>query len=111
MVGIIWQNLIQSSEERNTFNNGQVGRRAGCDANTLIFMEDLKNDSSQCSRKELINFDNDKASCYNRIILNLANLINQKKGLYCNVTFVHGATLAEAKFKLNTALGVSDDFY
>eukprot|EP00957_Ditylum_brightwellii_P055127 4178534-Ditylum_brightwellii.AAC.1 len=111
MVGIIWWNLIRLSEERKTVKNGQVGGRAGCDANTLTFMEELKKDISYYSRKALINFDSYVASCYNRIIWNLANLIGQKKGLHCNVTFVHANTLAETKFKLKTAIGVSEDFY
>eukprot|EP00957_Ditylum_brightwellii_P141376 10772147-Ditylum_brightwellii.AAC.1 len=68
-------------------------------------MEELKNYISQCSRKLLINFDNDVASCYNQIIPNLANLIGRKQGLHCNITFVHVNMLAEAKFKLKTALG------
>eukprot|EP00957_Ditylum_brightwellii_P022957 1732835-Ditylum_brightwellii.AAC.1 len=111
MVGIIWQNLIRLSEERKTINNRQVGGRAGCNANTLTFTEELKNDTSCCSRRVLINFDNDVASCYKRIIPNLANLIGHKKGLHNNVTFVHANTLAEANFKLKTALSVSKDFY
>eukprot|EP00957_Ditylum_brightwellii_P026305 1989698-Ditylum_brightwellii.AAC.1 len=94
MTGIIWQNLIKSLQERETINNVQVGERAGCNANTLKF-----------SRKALINFDNDVASYYDQIIPNLANLIGQKKGLHCNITFVHMNMLAEAKFKLKTALG------
>eukprot|EP00957_Ditylum_brightwellii_P154583 11765255-Ditylum_brightwellii.AAC.1 len=96
MAGIIWRNLICSSEERNTSNNRHVGGRAGCDAITM---------------EALINVDNDAASCYDRIIPNLSNLLGQKKGLHCNVTFMHATTLAEAKFKLKTAIGVSDDFY
>eukprot|EP00957_Ditylum_brightwellii_P151986 11573629-Ditylum_brightwellii.AAC.1 len=43
-------------------------------------MEELKNDISRCSRKALINFDNNAASCYTWIIPNLANLIGRKKG-------------------------------
>eukprot|EP00957_Ditylum_brightwellii_P200361 15275124-Ditylum_brightwellii.AAC.1 len=38
-------------------------------------MEELKADISRCSRKALMNFDNDAALCYNWIIPNLANLI------------------------------------
>eukprot|EP00957_Ditylum_brightwellii_P057251 4338508-Ditylum_brightwellii.AAC.1 len=74
-------------------------------------MEEFKNDISWCSRKTLINFDNDAASYYNMVIPNLANLISRKKGLHRNVTFVHVTTLVEAKFKLKTALSFSDDFY
>eukprot|EP00957_Ditylum_brightwellii_P143570 10937872-Ditylum_brightwellii.AAC.1 len=38
-------------------------------------------------------------------ISNIANLIGRKKGLHRNLTFVHTSALAEATFKLNTALG------
>eukprot|EP00957_Ditylum_brightwellii_P176879 13473354-Ditylum_brightwellii.AAC.1 len=74
-------------------------------------MEEMKNEISHCSQKLLVNFDNDAAVCYDRIILNVANLIGRKKGLHKNITFVHAKTLAKAKFKLKTALGVSDDNY
>ena len=37
--------------------------------------------------------------------------MDKKKGLHKNITFVHASTLTEAKFKLKTALGVSDDYY
>eukprot|EP00957_Ditylum_brightwellii_P117231 8940753-Ditylum_brightwellii.AAC.1 len=105
MTGIICQNLIKSSEERKTINNCQVGGRASCNVNTLTLMEELKNSISRCSRKVLINFDNNATSCYGWIIPNLVNLIGQKKGLHCNITFVRMNILAEAKFKLKTALG------
>eukprot|EP00957_Ditylum_brightwellii_P185225 14104915-Ditylum_brightwellii.AAC.1 len=34
LVVIMWRNLVKSSEERFTINKGQVGGRAGQDANT-----------------------------------------------------------------------------
>eukprot|EP00957_Ditylum_brightwellii_P007947 601885-Ditylum_brightwellii.AAC.1 len=71
----------------------------------------MKNEISHCSQKPLVNFDNDAAACYDRIIPNIVNLIGCKKGLHGNITFVHAKTPAEAKFKLKTALGVSDDYY
>eukprot|EP00957_Ditylum_brightwellii_P164203 12501965-Ditylum_brightwellii.AAC.1 len=82
-----------------------MGGRAGQDTTTLTFMEEMKNDISHCSRKSLVNSDNNAAACYNRIISNIANLIGRKKGLHRNITFVHSTTLEEAKFKLKTALG------
>eukprot|EP00957_Ditylum_brightwellii_P166330 12662431-Ditylum_brightwellii.AAC.1 len=87
----MWQNLVRSSEDRNTIHQGQIGGRAGHDANTFTFMEEMKNEISYCSRKPLVNFDND--------------------GLHRNITCVHASTLVEAKFKLKTALGVSHDYY
>eukprot|EP00957_Ditylum_brightwellii_P195325 14881251-Ditylum_brightwellii.AAC.1 len=74
-------------------------------------MEEIKYDITKCSREPLVNFDNDAAACYDRIISNLVSLIGQKKGLHKHVTFVHAKTLEEAKFKLKTALGVSESFY
>eukprot|EP00957_Ditylum_brightwellii_P130926 9986899-Ditylum_brightwellii.AAC.1 len=73
-------------------------------------MEEIKYDITKCSRKPLVNFDNDAAACYDRIIPNWASLIDQKKGLHKSVTFAHAKTLEEAKFKLKMALEVSESF-
>eukprot|EP00957_Ditylum_brightwellii_P135099 10300535-Ditylum_brightwellii.AAC.1 len=105
MTGIIWHNLIKSSKEQQTLNNGQVGGRAGCNANMLTLMEELKTDIIWCSRRALINFDNNATLYYDQIIPNLANLIGRKKGLHHNNAFVHVKTLSEAKYKLKTVLG------
>eukprot|EP00957_Ditylum_brightwellii_P178793 13619275-Ditylum_brightwellii.AAC.1 len=105
------RNLIKSLEERGTLNPGQVGDCAGHDANMLIFMEEIKNEICHCSRKSLINFDNDATAYYDRIVPNIATLIGRKKGLAQNLMFVHAQTLEEVKIKLKTALGVSDEFY
>eukprot|EP00957_Ditylum_brightwellii_P207733 15354296-Ditylum_brightwellii.AAC.1 len=82
------------SEEGRVFQSQQdslvqVGGCAGCDTNALTLMEVLKTDISRCSRKVLINFDNNAALFYNQIIPNLAKLIGRKKGLHHNITFVH----------------------
>jgi hypothetical protein len=52
-----------------------------------------------------MNFDNDAASCYDRIIPALASLIGQQFGLHCSVVFVHASTLEETKYKLKTSTG------
>jgi hypothetical protein len=71
----------------------------------------MKNEICHATRKYLINFDNDTASCYDRIIPALASLIDRKFGLHRNVVFVHATTLKETKYKLKTSLGVSEEFY
>eukprot|EP00957_Ditylum_brightwellii_P009501 716574-Ditylum_brightwellii.AAC.1 len=111
MTGITWQNLIKSSEKQQTLNISQVGGCPGCDANMLTVVEELKTDNCQCSRKVLINFDNNTALCYDQIIPNLTNLIGRKKRLHHNTMFVHLKKLSEEKYKLNTELGASKDFY
>eukprot|EP00957_Ditylum_brightwellii_P144557 11011632-Ditylum_brightwellii.AAC.1 len=102
----MWRNLVKSSEEKFTINEGQLGGQVRHDVNTLTLIEELKNGVCHYSCKPFINFNNDAAACYDRIVPNIANLIGWKKGLHRNLTFVHTLTLAEAKFKLKTALGI-----
>jgi hypothetical protein len=98
-----WRNLISNAETHNLLHPGQYGSRPGRNALIPAFIEEMK--------KSLINFDNDAASCYDRIIPALASLIGRKFGLHCNVVFVHAKTLEETKYKLKTSLGVSNEFY
>ncbi len=69
--------LLHHGEKQNTIHQGQHGGRPGHEATTLVFMEELKNDISYATRKSLINFDNDAASCYDRIIPALASLLGR----------------------------------
>jgi hypothetical protein len=110
-LALYWKQMLQSSEARGSINAGQYGGRAGMEAQSLVFLEELKTEICYLSRKSLVNFDNDAASCYDRIIPSLASLIGRKKGLHRNIVYVHATTLQEAKYKLKTAMGVSDDFY
>jgi hypothetical protein len=106
-----WRALIKHWESQQTLHPGQYGGRAGRESKTLVFMEELKTEICYATQKSLINFDNDAASCYNRIIPALASLIGWKLGMHRNVIFVHAKTLAETKYKLKTSMGVSDEFY
>jgi hypothetical protein len=106
-----WREMIRTAEKDKTLHPGQYGGRAGRDALIPAFLEELKTEICYASRKSLINFDNDAASCYDRIIPALASLIGRKFGMHRNVVFVHATTLAETKYKLKTSLGISDEFY
>jgi hypothetical protein len=112
ILGVKWRQMLYGSDKADILHRGQFGGRQGCDAHTPVFKEELKNEISHVSRKSLINFDNDAASCYDRIVRGLASLIGRKHGIHQNVVFVNAAsTLKEAKDKLKTLLGVSDEFY
>jgi hypothetical protein len=74
-------------------------------------MEELKNDICYASRKPLINFDNDATSCYDCIIAAIASLVSRSYGQHRDVCFVHAETLQDAKFRLKTEMGVTDEFY
>jgi hypothetical protein len=99
------------SQTRQNPTPWTIGWPCWPDALIPAFLEELKNKISYASQKSLINFDNDAASCYDRIIPALASLIGRKYGLHWNVVFAHATTLAETKYKLKTSLGISDKFY
>ncbi len=111
IIGIKWKQKLHQSTHNNAIHTGQHGARPGHEATTPVFMEELKNDIAYASRKALINFDNDATSCYDRIIPALASLLGRHHGLHRNIVFVHARTLKEAKYKLKTVLGVSDEYY
>eukprot|EP00957_Ditylum_brightwellii_P053999 4090122-Ditylum_brightwellii.AAC.1 len=67
------------SEKQGTINRGLHNRRKGHDAQTLSLIEELKNDISYSLQKTLINFDNNAASYYDRILPNISSLIAWKK--------------------------------
>jgi hypothetical protein len=110
ILGIKWRQLLHHADQLKLIHRGQYGGRPGMEATTLAFIEELKTDICYASRKPMINFDNDAASCYDRIIAALASLIARAHGQHRDVCFVHAETLRQAKFRLKTAMGVSDDF-
>jgi hypothetical protein len=85
ILGVKWRQLMQHAEAHQTLNEGQYGSRAGREATALNFLEALKNDIAHCSRKPLLNLDNDASSCYDRIIVSLASMINRKYGQHRQV--------------------------
>jgi len=40
-----------------------------------------------------------------------SSLVARENGLHKNVTFFHAQTLEQAKYRLKTALGVSEEYY
>eukprot|EP00957_Ditylum_brightwellii_P135139 10303033-Ditylum_brightwellii.AAC.1 len=110
-IGLMWKDLVSSLEKRGTLNRGLHRGRCSHDAQTLLLIKELKYNMCYCSRKSLIKFDNDAASCYDRILPNIFSLVARKKGLHKNVMFAHSQTLEQAKYRLKTALGLSEEYY
>eukprot|EP00957_Ditylum_brightwellii_P123494 9415211-Ditylum_brightwellii.AAC.1 len=67
------------SEKWGTINRGLHGGRKGHDVQTLSLIKELKYDISHSLQKTLIHFDNNAASCYDRILPNISSLIACKK--------------------------------
>jgi hypothetical protein len=50
-IGLMWKDLLSSSEKRGTLNRGLHRGRCSHDAQTLSLIEELKYDICYCSRK------------------------------------------------------------
>lgn len=110
ILGIKWRALMHHAIDKKLLNPGQYGRPGGSPMEP-VFIEEMENEISRASRKSMVKFDNDATSCYDRILASIASITSRKFGLHKNVAFVMARTLEEAKYKLKTALGVTDSFY
>jgi hypothetical protein len=111
LLSIQWQNLTHLPEDNQLLNEGQYGAQSECDAHTSVFIEEMQYEICRASRKPLVKFDNDATSCYDRILPNMTAIACRKFGLHKNMAFVWAKTLEEAKYKLRTMLGVSEETY
>jgi hypothetical protein len=102
LLAVKWRRLLHHADHEGLIHAGQYGGRPGCEAQSLTFLEELKYDISFVSRRTIFNFDNDAMSCYDRIILALASLINRKYGQHQTIVAVHAKTLRQ--HDINSAL-------
>lgn len=80
MLAVKYQELLQHGDLHNLLHPGQHGGQPSHTATLLTFLKELKYDISCYLHKTLINYYNNAASCYNRIIVSLASVICQKLG-------------------------------
>ena len=111
LMAVKWRNVLHAADTSNIINPNQYGGRPGHEATYPVLLEELKLDISYLSRRSLATFDNDAASCYDRIIPAFASLVNRKYGLPTPLTRLHGNLLQEANYRLLTANGLSDLSY
>lgn len=110
ILGIKWRQLMHHAIDHNLLNKSQYGRPGG-NPTAPVFVEELENEISRVSRKSMVKFDNDATSCYDRILAAIASITSRKYGLHRNVALLNARTLQEARYKLKTALGVTEEFY
>ena len=106
-----WRQLLHSADEQKIIHDGQFGGRPGCEAQALTLLEEVKYDIAYLTRRTLFNFDNDASSCYDRIVVPFASVINRKYGLHRKIVAIHANTLQTARYHLKTAIGVSESYY
>jgi hypothetical protein len=106
-LAVKWRETLCITDRNGLINNRQFGH----EATLLALLEELWINISYLTRRTLITFDNDAASCYDQIIAAFASRINQKFGLHRQLAVIHGKTLEEARYKLRTAIGISESDY
>ena len=92
-------------------HQGQYGGCPGRDCTSVTYLEELRRDILILTQSAYTNFDNDAASCYNRILMSVASLSGRKYGVHKKVVYVHAATLREAKYKVKLSSKTSNTSY
>ena len=110
ILSVKWRALLQHACNKGYVNEHQFGSQPGKEALDAVFIRELEYELTRLTRSNLLHFDNDATSCYDRIPCFLANVVSRKYGMHRKVCVVQGKTLAEARYHLKTQLGVSDEF-
>ena len=111
LIGAVWREAIQHAQELGKINQGQYGGCPGRDCTSVTYLEELRRDISILTRTPYTNFDNDAASCYDRILMAVSSLSSRKYGVHKKVVYVQAATLQEAEYKLKLSSKTSDASY
>ena len=112
ILGIFWsRKLVRQAEDKRLFNSGCYGSRPGLSAVDPVLLEELQVSISYLSRTNQVTFHNDATSCYDRIIIALANLVARRFGMPAAIAKLHGATLEQMQYYVSTALGILAESY
>jgi hypothetical protein len=78
LLGTFWaQKLVHQGKDQKLFHANCYGSQRGRSAIDPIMLEELQVTVSYLSRTNQIIFHNNATSCYDRIIVNLANLLSR----------------------------------
>ena len=77
----MWREAIQHAQNLGKFNKEQYGGCPGRDYTSVTYFEDLRRDVLILTWSSYTNFDNNTASCYDRILMSVANLSGKKYGV------------------------------
>ena len=112
LLGIFWaRKLVPQGENLGLFHENCYGSRPGRSATDPVTLEELQVLIAYMSRTNQIIFHNDATSCYDRIIINLANLLARRFGMSKELCKIHGDTLHHMLYYVATALGISERLY
>ena len=77
----------------------------------LTLIEESQKKICHASQRPLVHLNDDAASCYGCITVNMASIISRSFILHRNITTINATTLQKAKYMLTTQLGMSQHSY
>jgi hypothetical protein len=112
MLKVVWaRKTVWGANDKNALNEGQAGSRPGRRAIDVVLQKEMKYLYARLTRTQLGTIDNDAASCYDRILCNLAMLISKYYGVPDKYCSVQADNLRYSIYKTRAALGDSSLTY
>jgi len=106
-MGVKWRHLLHLACDQQFINENCYGSMPGKECLDPVFVKELEYEIARLTRRAVIMNDDDSKANYDRIHAFVANVVGQSKGLNKKVCIVHGRTLKEAKFHVQTKMGIS----
>ena len=111
-LGILWsRRLMPQCERHSALHEGQWGSLQGKKAIECVCIKQFTYEIAAFTRTDLVTFDNDAKSCYDRIVMAYALACCIHLGLPEMTAVAFGKFLDEARYHVKTVLGVSTDSY
>jgi exonuclease III len=111
VLGLKWRVALYQAEALKLLNKGQYGSRPRRNAIDPVMIEELQFEISRATRRTLIQTNYDAASCYDRIIPNLAMLASRRFGVHQSATLLNARTLQSARYHIRTDSSLSTTSY
>ena len=111
LLAVKWRQALYNAEKEKILNDGLYGSRPGRSAHDPAFIEVLQNEIYRTSMKSGVVYDLDAASCYDRIVPNVAAIRSRRVGMPAPLVHLNMATLEKARYHVKTKLGVSEGHY
>jgi len=100
------RHLLHLACDKEFINENCYGSMPGKECVDPVFFKELEYEIARLICMAVIMNDDDSKANYDRIHAFIANVVGRSKGLHKKVCIVHGRTLKEAKYHVQTKLGI-----
>jgi hypothetical protein len=108
---LFFQELDQHCEDNYLINKGVYGCRPNRRAMDPVFVDVTQTEILMVTRTNLVKFNNDATSCFDRILVHLLNLCLRSYGMPKKLTKILGELLRVARYAIKTGIGISKETY